>query len=101
MIIHMFFVLSDLYLYGFEIIRILIDVILVWLNFINFMTLNKPMIALELSIYFMTIVAQIGHIQIMVMERTSRTLFMFIIQYFVVYVSAIIIIFRRLSSHQT
>jgi ABC-type multidrug transport system fused ATPase/permease subunit len=87
-------------MYSGDIIRILTDCILAWLNYINFMTLNKIMIIVEIFIYFITILAQIGHFQLMIMERSNGTLLIFLIQYFLVYFLAIIIISKTLFDHQ-
>jgi hypothetical protein len=47
--IHAVFVLSDIFVFG-EILMIIADIALVWLDFYNYMILNKVVIGIEIMI---------------------------------------------------
>ena len=61
-VIHALFVIFDIAVYG-EILLILVDIGLVWLDFYNYMILNKICVSIEIVIHVLVTLVSITHIQ--------------------------------------
>lgn len=61
-IFHILFLVSDIMVFG-EILMIVSDSILIWLDFYNYMILNKVCVFVEVLIHVLIILISITHIQ--------------------------------------
>lgn len=59
--VHAFFIVSDFLVYDVHIFAIILDSVLLWLDFYNFMTLNKLMVGIELGLHGLISVIALSH----------------------------------------
>lgn len=99
-IIHALCLVSDIWIYG-EILIIIVDFILVWLDFYNYMVLNKILIAIEVGIQVMVPMIALTHIQrgLQDPDTTVVTMIIFILQMFVFYPLIAALMGKRLNTH--
>ena len=100
--VHMFVLLIiDIFVYSFELFAIIMEVILLWLTFYGYMTLNKVTTGAYVGLLLMSSVVALTHSQrILLSESTSIFMIVaFIIQYFVIYPVAASLIAKRLKAH--
>ena len=55
--------LLDIWIYQVEIMSMVIDIVLIWLDFHNYMTLNKITIGFEVIVLLMTSIIALSHVQ--------------------------------------
>ena len=68
--IHVFFLMIvDIYIYHWEIPIMITDFLMIWLNFINYMTLNKITCGMESMCYFAIILVALTHIKRVMFEQ--------------------------------
>lgn len=60
---HLVFILTDFFIYDIEISAIVFDVIFLWLNFYNYMTLNKIVIGIQVALYALAVLIAMTHIK--------------------------------------
>ena len=100
--VHMFVLLIiDIFVYSFELFAIIMEVILLWLAFYGYMTLNKVTTGAYVGLLLMSSVVALTHSQrILLSESTSIFMIVaYIIQYFVIYPVAASLIAKRLKAH--
>ena len=82
----MFFILADIIAYDVEVILIIADFILIWLDYYNFMTLNKLTVLIEIVFQFGVSVISISHIQRLFQDdATWISIFFYILQFIIIY----------------
>ena len=87
--VHLVFLVTDIFVYDFELFAILFDVVFLWLNFYNYMTLNKITVIIELVAYALAVVIALTHLTRVMFDQPEWTpLFIYILQYIVTYVGA-------------
>lgn len=98
--IHFCFLMSDIFIYG-DILMSIIDAILTWLDFYNYMILNKITIGIEIIIHILVCLNSITHIQAGLQdEDTSKTVVViFILQFFITYPTICVLMGKRLKAH--
>lgn len=98
-VLHACFVILDVVVFG-DILLIISDVILVWLDFYNYMKLNKICVAVEVIIHLFTTLVAITHIQRGFSEDISNFMvYLFIVQMFIIYPVITILMGKRLNAH--
>ena len=60
--VHLIFLFSDFYFYDFELFAIIFDIIFIWLNFYNYMTLNKIVTLIEIAVYVLAVIIALTHL---------------------------------------
>lgn len=81
--LHVFFLFTDIYFYEIEIGAIIFDVILLWMNFYNYMTLNKIVCGIEAVTYAFVFVIALTHMKRVLFEIDTWTpMWMYFLQYF-------------------
>ena len=100
--IHICLLFVDVIIYQIEIPIIVVDLIFIWLNFVNYMTLNKIMTIAELLLYFMTIITSLSHTQRVFLDQKSMVVSLcFIFQFFIIYPIALIVGANKFVKHFT
>lgn len=99
-LIHACFVFTDIFIYG-EISIFLADTILLWLDFYNFMLLNKVCIMIEMAIQVLITLISVTHIQrgLQSGAASNGTVILFIFQMFLCYPLMSALIGKRLQTH--
>ena len=98
--VHIGLLFVDFIIYNFEIPIIIVDMMFVWLNFVNYMTLNKIMIFVELVLYFLASFTSLSHTKRVFIDQDSKVVCLaFILQFFVIYPTAFFIGGNRLIKH--
>ena len=87
--VHIVLFFVDIYVYHLEIAIMIVDFLMVWLNFINYMTLNKVTCIIECVIYLLTWLVAFTHLKRVLMEQEEwLPVFFYIIQFWIIYPSA-------------
>ena len=60
--VHAFFILSDIFVYDLEVLILIADVLFLWLDFYNFMLVNKVVILVEVIAHIMVCTVALSHI---------------------------------------
>ena len=83
---HALFILIDIFVYG-EVLILIADVVLLWLDFYNFMLLNKICIIVEVVLQALISLIAVTHIQrgLQSEEISESTMALFVLQMFVSY----------------
>ena len=99
-LMHALCLCTDIMVSG-EILMMVVDCVLIWLDFYNYMVLNKIVIFIEVAIHFMIPVIALTHIQRVLADADSTTseIIFFFIQYFVVYPVIASVMGKRLNLH--
>ena len=98
--VHALFLVSDIVIFG-EILLILADALLLWLDFYNFMILNKIACAIEIFIHVLITLVSITHVQrgLQNEDTTKSMVVIFILQMFVMYPLIAALMAKRLKAH--
>ena len=84
--VHIFLLFTDIFIYDFEISSIIFDVIFLWLNFYNFMTINKIVLGIEVLLYGIAVLIALTHMKRVMFEVDSISpKLMYFTQYLVAY----------------
>ena len=84
--IHALFIISDFLVYDVHIFAIILDCALLWLDFYNYMTLNKLMVFVEIASHGLISVIALSHCQRVFIDSPNFYLIVvYVIQYFVCY----------------
>jgi len=98
--IHTFFILSDIFVYDLEVLILIADVLFLWLDFYNFMLVNKVVILVEVIAHIMVCTVALSHIQRGLENGATKLIVViFIMQFFMLYPIFIVITGRRLKVH--
>ena len=98
--IHVFFFFVDIYVYHLEISIMVVDFLMAWLNFINYMTLNKITCIMEATFYLMTCLIAFTHIKRVLMEQEEwLPVFFYAAQFWIIYPAALFCGLKRLFYH--
>ena len=98
--VHIVLFLVDIYVYHLEIAIMIVDFLMVWLNFINYMTLNKITCIIECTVYLLTWLVAFTHLKRVLMEQEEwLPVFFYIIQFWIIYPSAFFYALKRLFYH--
>ena len=97
---HSFFILIDIFVYG-EILILIADAVLLWLDFYNYMLLNKICIIVEIVIQALISLIAITHIQrgLQSGETSKNTVILFIFQMFLGYPLMAFLLGKRFYDH--
>lgn len=61
---HLFqLIVCDMYVYNFEVLSIVFNVLLLWLDYVNFMTLNKMSCFLQIGLLYLSTFVALSHAQ--------------------------------------
>ena len=98
--LHGLFILIDIFVYG-EILILIADVVLLWLDFYNFMLLNKICIIIEVVLQALISLIAVTHIQrgLQSGQTSKTTVVLFIVQMFVSYPLLAFLIGKRFYAH--
>merc|ERR1712086_597457 len=100
--IHVFFILSDIFIYDLEILILIADLLFLWLDFYNFMILNKIVILVEIIGHVMVSMVALSHIQRGLENGSTKLIvIVFILQFFALYPIFVIVAGRRLKVHNS
>ena len=72
-ICHVPFLISDIYVFGFEISAVVFDVVFLWLNFYNYMTLNKITVCIQVGLYGLAALMATSHIKRVFIDTEAWT----------------------------
>jgi len=98
--LHIFFILSDIFIYNLEILILIADILFLWLDFYNFMIINKVVILIEIIGHLMVSVVALSHIQRGLENGATKLIvIVFVFQFFAMYPIFVIITGRRLKLH--
>ena len=91
----------DYNVYGLEIMVFVVDFVLLWMNFVNYMTLNKILIGIQAGIMFLSSFVALTHFQRVFLsgELEWHIIVCYIVQFLLLYPIAAIILLRRLKDH--
>jgi hypothetical protein len=56
-----FLILADFYAYNIEVLLIIVDIALIWLDYYNFMTLKKITILVECGLQGLVVIVSLSH----------------------------------------
>ena len=89
--VHAFlFLIADIYVYHLEISIMIFDFFMIWLNFINYMTLNKVTCIMESCFYSVVIMIGFMHIKRVLTEQEEwLPVFFFAITFWGIYPTAL------------
>ena len=91
-----FLIIADFYAYNIEIMLIIADIILIWLDYFNFMTLKKITIIVECSLQGLIIVVSLSHAQRLLDADRISVLFYFL-QFLIVYPLSLALILLKFN----
>ena len=98
--IHFSLLFSDVLIYNIEIMAIVVDAILTWMSYLNFMTLNKITIGMQCAVYLIGFLMALSHIKRVLLDvPTWLPIIFYFAQYFFLYPLAIAMIAKRLRAH--
>ena len=100
--IHIFLLIfCDMFWYEFEIMSLLIDLVLIWMDMYNYMTLNKIIIGSEIALIILTVLMATSHLQrIFTDPDISWTVtIIYLIQFFVLNPICAIITGKNFKAH--
>ena len=98
--LHVFFILSDIFIYDFEVLILITDLLFLWLDFYNFMIINKVVILVEVIGHLMVSMVALSHIQRGLENGATKLIvIVFILQFFALYPIFVIVTGRRLKAH--
>jgi len=98
-ILHICFILSDVFVYHIELSILIADIILLWFDFYNYMLLNKVTVLIEVVIHALIFVVSLTHLQRVILEGFAIIIIVFIIQFLVVYPLIAATVGKRLYDH--
>ena len=88
-----FLLLADFYIYNLEILIIIADIILIWLDYYNFMTLKKITVLIGCGLQAIIVLVSVSHIQRILSGDLDWLLIIFyFLQFIVVYPFSLILI---------
>ena len=61
--IHFCLIFADIFAYDVEVMALLADIFFVWLNFFNYMSLNKLFVGTQLAFYLILFFVSLTHFQ--------------------------------------
>ena len=98
--IHFLLLFVDFIVYEVEIPIIVVDFLMIWLNFVNFMTLNKITCGIECAIYVITFLVSLTHFKRVLIEQDDwLPLIFYVIQFLMIYPLAFFFSTKRLMLH--
>lgn len=99
--VHIFLLtVIDIFIHNWDIVIMVGDAILLWLNYYSYMTLNKLACAVNIVVYVMFSVIAVSHIErIFSGELDWKIIVTYFLQFFGIYLSAAFVIYKRLSNH--
>lgn len=90
----------DFIIYDYEIFSILFEMLFIWMNYYNYMTLNKLIIGAEVLTYALCFVISLTHAKRVLYDINTWTpMWFFMVHYWIIYPLAGITVGRRLRSH--
>lgn len=96
----MLFLITDFWIFNFEISSIVFEVIFLWLNFYNYMTLNKIVVGIEVALYALAVLIALSHFKRVFFDIESwAPMWMYLVQYLVVYPGGGLLVGFRLFAH--
>lgn len=97
---HLLFLISDIFIFG-EVLMIIIDSLLLWFDFYNFMVMNKICIGIEAIIHLLIPLVALTHIQrgLQDPDTTKTMMLIFIAQMFVCYPIFLLQLGKKLNAH--
>ena len=94
-----FLIIADFYAYNIEIMLIIADIILIWLDYFNFMTLKKITIIVECSLQGLIIVVSLSHAQRLFSGDADRiSVLFYFLQFLIVYPLSLALILLKFSA---
>lgn len=98
--LHLGLIFSDVVVYNIEVMAIVMDTLLTWLCYLNFMTLNKITIGMQMVVYLITILMALSHIKRVLLDVPAwLPIIFYFVQYFFFYPLAIAMISKKLKAH--
>jgi hypothetical protein len=98
--VHAVLLLVDVGVYHWEVSIMIVDFFMIWLNFINYMTLNKITCIMECVCYLMTILVGFTHLKRVLMEQEEwLPVFFYGLTFWIVYPYAFFASTKRLFDH--
>lgn len=98
--VHIVLIFVDIYVYHWELAIMIFDFFMIWLNFINYMTLNKITCIMECVFYLITILVGFTHIKRVLMEQEEwLPVFFYAITFWIIYPYALFAGGKRLFDH--
>lgn len=99
-VFHFLFLISDIFIFG-EILMIIVDSVLFWFDFYNYMVMNKICIAIQCFITLLIPLIALTHIQrgLQAAETTKLQMLIFIFQMFICYPLFLVLTGKRLGAH--
>ena len=98
--VHFVFLFVDFIIYEIEIAAMLVDFFMIWLNFYNYMTLNKITCGIECGIYIITVLFGLTHFKRVLLEQPYwLPLIFYVIQFLMIYPVAFFFSTKRLILH--
>jgi hypothetical protein len=83
---HVCFLITDCWIYAFEISAIIFDLAFLWLNFYNYMTLNKIVIGIQLGLYALAVLIALTHFKRVAVDTEYwAPLWVYLTQYILTY----------------
>ena len=97
--VHFVLLLVDTFVYGFELMAILGDLVFCYACFYNYMTLKKATIGAQGGLYVLAVVVSLSHLQRILRDGSKLITIFYFLQFFVVYTLAAFFLFKRLKDH--
>lgn len=98
--IHVLLVLSDVFVFNFEIAAVLFDLLFVWFSYYNYMLLKKLYVGIQAGLYLVGTLIAMSHLKRVLTDvETWAPTIVYFVQYYMLYPFSAAIIAKRLQVH--